>query len=224
MAVHLQVYDKLLNLPLFQGMGHDSLWDIVEHVSFGFHRFESGDDIVRNGELCDYLFFILSGEYIVTTFSSDRDYRVEEEMSGICVIEPERLFALNQRFMRTYTAKTACQVMFLAKKDVQRLLGSQLIFRMNFINLISTQSQKQQELPWRNCPSGVEEHVIRFFMDHCQRPFGRKEFHVRMTRIADEVNDSRLDVSKVLNRLQAEGLLELYRARILIPELEKLPV
>ena len=43
-----------------------------------------------------------------------------------------------------------------------------------------------------------------------------------MRRIAEEVNDSRLDVSKALNHLQSQGLIRLYRERIHILELEKL--
>ena len=43
-----------------------------------------------------------------------------------------------------------------------------------------------------------------------------------MERLAEELNDSRLNVSRVLNRLQAEGLLELHRGRIDIPQLERL--
>jgi predicted transcriptional regulator len=43
-----------------------------------------------------------------------------------------------------------------------------------------------------------------------------------MERLAEEVNDSRLNVSRVLNRLQTMGLLELHRGRIEIPQVERL--
>jgi hypothetical protein len=43
-----------------------------------------------------------------------------------------------------------------------------------------------------------------------------------MKRLAEEVNDSRLDVSGVLNEMQQEGLIVLYRGRIEIPMLERL--
>ena len=43
-----------------------------------------------------------------------------------------------------------------------------------------------------------------------------------MNQIALEVNDSRLDVSRVLNKMQEEGLIHLYRGRIGIPSLERL--
>ena len=43
-----------------------------------------------------------------------------------------------------------------------------------------------------------------------------------MRRIAEEVNDSRLNVSRALNRLQSQGLIQLFRERIHILALEKL--
>ena len=43
-----------------------------------------------------------------------------------------------------------------------------------------------------------------------------------MTRLAIEVNASRLDVSRVLNALRSEGLLQLRRGKIIIPELRNL--
>ena len=43
-----------------------------------------------------------------------------------------------------------------------------------------------------------------------------------MVRLAEEVNDSRLNVSNVLNRMQRSGLITLSRGKIEIPQLERL--
>uniref|UniRef100_UPI0040387B96 helix-turn-helix domain-containing protein n=1 Tax=Segatella hominis TaxID=2518605 RepID=UPI0040387B96 len=71
-------------------------------------------------------------------------------------------------------------------------------------------------------PKNIEELIIRFFEARCVRPGGEKIFHIKMTRMAKELNDSRLDISKALNNLESEGLLHLQRERIFIPALEKL--
>ena len=64
--------------------------------------------------------------------------------------------------------------------------------------------------------------TISFFLDHCVYPAGRKDIRILMAQLAQEVGDSRLDVSRVLNAMQAEGLLYLHRGRIEIPSLERL--
>ena len=43
-----------------------------------------------------------------------------------------------------------------------------------------------------------------------------------MTRLASEVNASRLDVSRSLNARRRDGLVELRRGKIIIPELRDL--
>ena len=53
-------------------------------------------------------------------------------------------------------------------------------------------------------------------------PAGQKAFFMLMEHLADELNDSRLNVSRVLNQLQREGLVELHRGRVVIPQLERL--
>ena len=45
---------------------------------------------------------------------------------------------------------------------------------------------------------------------------------VLMQHIADELNDSRLDISRALNAMQEDGQLTLHRGRIEIPMLERL--
>jgi Mn-dependent DtxR family transcriptional regulator len=43
-----------------------------------------------------------------------------------------------------------------------------------------------------------------------------------MERLAEELNDSRLNVSKALNQMQRDGLIELHRGRVVIHQLERL--
>ena len=97
-----------------------------------------------------------------------------------------------------------------------------LVFRLNLVNQFATQTQKHIHQMWRRSPLMLRDRLIRFLTLHCIYPAGPKTFYILMERLAEELNDSRLNVSRVLNRLQAEGLLELHRGRIDIPQLERL--
>ena len=90
------------------------------------------------------------------------------------------------------------------------------------LNLMATKSQRSERYPWRPAPKSLRERIVRFFIQHSLYPAGPKTFHILMKRLAEEVNDSRLDVSGVLNEMQQEGLIVLYRGRIEIPMLERL--
>ena len=102
------------------------------------------------------------------------------------------------------------------------LLETQLVFRLNLLNIMATESQRLRHHTWRAAPKSLRERLVRFFFAHCLYPAGPKTFHILMQQIADELNDSRLDISRVLNELQREELLTLHRGRIEIPLLERL--
>ena len=54
----LQIYDKLLQFPLFQGMSRDDLEIIAGHTRFGFLKVASGRPVVKSGEACTQLYFL----------------------------------------------------------------------------------------------------------------------------------------------------------------------
>lgn len=63
---------------------------------------------------------------------------------------------------------------------------------------------------------------MRFILQHIQYPAGEKSLTVRMVDLADILNDTRINVSQSLNRMQNEGKLMLKRKEIIIPSIEKL--
>ena len=102
------------------------------------------------------------------------------------------------------------------------LLETQLVFRLNLLNIMATESQRLRHHAWRTAPKSLRERLVRFFFAHCLYPAGPKTFHILMQQIADELNDSRLDISHALNDMQRDELLSLHRGRIEIPLLERL--
>ena len=50
MAV-LQIYDKLLQFPLFQGMSRDDLEIVAGHTRFGFMKLGAGKTVVKSGKV-----------------------------------------------------------------------------------------------------------------------------------------------------------------------------
>ena len=110
----------------------------------------------------------------------------------------------------------------LDKEEVVRLTEDFLVFRLNMINHFATQTQKQMRQVWYRAPQSLEDRVVRFLTQRCLYPAGHKTFNILMTRLAEEVNDSRLNVSRILNDMQHRGLIELSRGKIEVPQLERL--
>ena len=94
--------------------------------------------------------------------------------------------------------------------------------RLNLFNILATTAQKAQRMPWRHKADGLRQQIVRFFEERCSRPTGAKTVRIKITQLAAELRESRLNVSQELNRMKAEGLLSFTRGIISIPNLERL--
>lgn len=218
----MQLYDKLLGLPLFQGMSSGDLQEVIAHVRFGFHKHNKCKTVIEDGQQCRGLMFLISGDVDVMTTSADHGFTLTESLSAPAVIQPEQCFGLFQRYTSTFQTRTQCHFIFIDKKDVTLLTSQFSIFRLNLLNIIATQSQRLVRQQWRNRPATTRDRVVRFLQSHASILSGRKVYHIKMQQLADEINVPRLEVSAVLNQLHDEGLIILQRGIITIPKLEAL--
>lgn len=217
-----RIYDNLLNLPLFLGMTRHDLLTVAGHTKFDFQKAEAGLTIANEGEPCLRMFFLLSGELSIITEADDHGYRVEEDIKAPEAFQLERIFGFNQHFTHTYIAKNDCSLMSISKQEFRKLSDRYEIFRINLLNIISTQTQKESRRLFRVPPKNLIERIIRFFESHCIRPAGEKTFYIKMVRLAAELNVKRIYVSNALNEMQDQRLIQLSRGKIYIPALEKL--
>lgn len=222
MARSLQLYDKLLQFTLFQGISHGDLMQMVAHTKFGFLKFPPGKRIFRNGDRCDRLYFLINGRLRADTVSDDGTYSVTEEIEAPYVIQPERLFGIEQRFQGTMRTLTDVNFITIDKKEVTNLSDSIIVFRLNLLNILASQVQQLRHLPWTAGPDDLRGRIARFVASRCQSPTGPKTVYILMERLGRELNASRLDVSRALNSLQDDGLVVLARGRFTVPALERL--
>ena len=222
MDAGLKIYDKLLQFTLFQGMSHADLMEVVGHTKFGFSKQAEGKRVAKEGDVCDHLIFLTSGSLTVETVSDDHTCRVCEVVHAPYAIQPEQLFGLTQRYTSTFKALTPCNFITIDKQEVLLLLETQLVFRLNMLNIFAADSQRLRHRAWRSPPQSFRQRITPLFLSRCLYPAGPKTFYLLMTQLAAELNDSRLDISHALNEMQADGLLILHRARIQIPMLERL--
>lgn len=218
----LQLYDHLLRFQFFQGLSRSELLQMAGNTKFGFLKEQEGRLVVKDGTVCQQLYFLVSGMLEITTRSVDGGYSLSEQVDAPWVIQPEALFGMQPRFSCSCQTLSECHFITLSKDEILRLLDDFLIIRLNMLNMLATLAQKRDARQWRFAPQSLRERFIRFLLDHTCYPAGPKELRILMTRLAQELGDSRLDTSRMLNQCQNEGMLVLHRGRISVPSLEKL--
>lgn len=218
----LQLYDKLSQFPLFLGMSHNDIMELVAHNRLDFFKKEQGETIIKADTRCDMLTLLTNGQIESLTESADHSYTVEEVFNSPYTLQPENLFGSNQRYRSTFVASTRCNFIAIDKMELVVLFDKFETIRLNYLNMLASMTQKTLRSVWLSKGTTERTHIIHFMANHCLRPAGHKVFHILMTRLAEEINTSRRNVSAELNKMQAEGLLSLARGRITVPFMERL--
>lgn len=215
-------FERLLLLPLFQGIGKQEFWEIAERIRIGFQKLSPGAVIAGQDTSCEMLNFILGGEVCVSQASDDYAYTLSEYFSQPIVVQPEALFGMRTRYTRTFTAKSTTELLKIEKSAVRDILFYYPTFRINYLNMVSTQMQQATRLLWRSLPENLHYRFVRFVAVRCLKPAGRKDLKIKMTQLAAELNETRLSVSNMLHDLENLGLVEMRRGHIVINSFEKL--
>lgn len=218
----MTIYAKLLRLPLFQGIDRDELEAMASKIRFDFQKYDEGAWIARENDRCATLTLVMTGSVEAEAISADHSYSLRELIDAPCAIEPERIFGLQQHLARGYRATTPCNVLRLQKDDVLRLCAQSLVFELNVLNTISTSAQRAGSAFWRTPPTTIPRKIATFVAHRSLRPAGPKTLSIRLTDLGSAIGESRLNVSRSLHVLEAQGLVALARQTIIIHRLEQL--
>ena len=205
------MFDTLLQLPLFQGLAQEDFTNILGKVKLSFTKHKAGEVIVKAGDTCSQLIFVLKGEISSCTSSANTSYSFTES-----------LFGMSTSYVSAYTAQTETHTVSISKAFVMSELFKYDIFRLNYMNIISNRAQSLNSRLWAESTDNLEKRIGNFILTHIERPSGRKILKIKMEELAQVVNDTRMGVSRALNSMQEKGLLELHRGEMMIPDAEKL--
>ncbi|MCI6117756.1 MAG: Crp/Fnr family transcriptional regulator [Prevotella sp.] len=218
----LQLYDKLLQFPLFAGMRHGDIMELVAHTRLDFRKMEANKLIVQADTPCENIIMLVNGQIESTTFSADKGFSVIEVFNSPYSLQEENLFGVSQCYQSTFTTTTRCHFISINKRELVALFDKFVTIRLNYLNLLASKTQKTTQGKWLPKGNDNRSRVIHFLVEHSLRPAGFKTYNILMKRLAEEVNASRLEVSRELNKMEAEGLLTLSRGRVTVPFLERL--
>lgn len=217
------IYDILLQMPLFQGVSPEHLTEILEKVRFDFRKASKGETIAYQGEFCSELIFVIKGKLSSRCeVLSESPFQVMEYYDAPELIEPYSLMGYQSCYTSTYNAAGDVHYFVISKLSVLSCLCEYEIFRMNFLNLLSRRAQLLRLKIM--APSGVtvSAKIYNWMRRMCEKETGRKVFKIRMEDLAALIDETRLNVSKLLNEWQEQGLLRLSRLRIEVSAMEAL--
>lgn len=215
-------YDTLLQLPLFQGLAKNDFTSILDKVKIHFLKRKAGDTVALGGEDCRELVFLLNGSLVSKTSDRDELYTFYEAINAPFLIEPYSLFGWSTKYVSTYTALTACNLVTIEKAYLLSELNNYEIIRLNYLNILSNRAQNLHDRLWTNLPESLHDRIVEFILLHSYVPGGEKRLKIKMDDLAKLLSSTRIRVSKALNEMQDKHWLTLHRGEIRIPDISLL--
>ena len=96
------------------------------------------------------------------------------------------------------------------------------IFRINLLNILCSKVENLHERLWSIAPHDLEGRMVLFVRSLCATPQGTKVLRCKMEDLAALLDETRLNVSRILNKWCGEGLIEMHRKEFVIHDMADL--
>lgn len=136
------MYEKLLTLPIFKGVGPEQLSMFLEKTHLDFDNHDAGDVIVSLLEDCGSLKCVLSGRIEMIYALSGGTSRLIAEYGPGKVLGLEHLFGMDTRVRHEVKALEPCGTMSFSKEQYMSLLRSNNICLINYLNYLNYHCQR----------------------------------------------------------------------------------
>lgn len=139
------MYELLMQLPLFQGINRARLSELIETTKFHFLKYPAGTQIVSRNEPCTHLKFLISGKIRTELTNQNGKIKIIEEFNAPNVLAPNFLFGANTHYPYDIFAVEETGIMQIDKPTFISLMQNEEIFLINMLNITSYRSQRSFE-------------------------------------------------------------------------------
>ena len=162
------MFELLMNLPLFRGVSRSRIAEVVGSAKFHFLKYPKGETVVRAGEECTHLAFVISGSVRSEISNSSKRFSVSQTLKAPSAIAPDFLFGRTTRYPGTVVALTDCSILKISKVDYIRILNADQVFMFNFLNTLSVNAQKALDGILALTSGGQDERIAFWIIDLTQ--------------------------------------------------------
>lgn len=216
------MYEVIMDLPLFQGVSHDKVSELIEKTPFHFLKYKKNECILTAGDPCQHVRFIISGTARLEICSLNKKVALSEILSTPNVMGADYLFGRDTTYPFSAYAGDECGILQIAKRDYIRILQSDKVFLFNLLNNLSRNSQKSIAGILSLSSGTIAERLAFFVISLTQR--GAKDIRINYKQkdICQLFGVQRLSFVNALTALQNEGIIEYSTSEIRILEREKM--
>lgn len=136
------MYETIMELPLFKGIGEEQLSQMLEKTSVDFHNFKHGEIIAAAHHNVKTVDFILNGKVRQIFHLSHKALEVEETLGEGSILGGTHLFGMDTTYSGDIIADGKVSLMRIEKSEYMNVLQSNRIYMLNLVNYLSAASQR----------------------------------------------------------------------------------
>ena len=163
------MYETIMELPLFKGIGEEQLNQMLEKTKIGFLKYDDGAIIAQVGDPVRAIDFVLSGRVRNTYKLLNLPIEIDEIIGKGAMIGATRIYGLDTEYCATSTALGRVSVMNVEKKQYMNILQSDKIYILNFVNYLSAAAQKGQKLMIQQKENSIRNTLLNLVLSVASR-------------------------------------------------------
>lgn len=134
-----------MKLPLFQGVSLSTISQVVGEAKLHFLKFPPHELIIREREECTHLTFVIAGNVRLETVNANGRFVISQTLRAPAVIAPDFLYGRVTSYPCSATAVDDVSILKISKADYARILTTDPVFMINYLNTLSVNAQKSVE-------------------------------------------------------------------------------
>lgn len=191
---------ELLKISLFKGMNEIDVVEFLYGASNNLKRYNVGDSVVRQGDLCRGVYILVSGR-VKCSMSGDNGKEITvDEMTAPCILASAFIFATENRFPVNVEALVPCELYVIDKARFLEFMHKHPIMLENFLRDISDRgvflSKKVNEFALQNLKTRILAYLEKNQDIHNQR------------ELAQRLGVTRPSLARALSELIAESKIK----------------
>lgn len=215
--------DSLLKCVLFKGMNKDEINLVLKNIPNNIQNYNSGDTVAIEGESCDNLGIILTGNIeIHKSFASGKLVTINHFEAGN-IFGEALVFSGKHQYPATIISSTPSYIMFVSRDDIVKLMTLDTRILNNFMGVLSNRilmlNQRLTNLTLDTLRKKVSNIILIEYNKQKSKyitlPYSRK-------KMAEMLNIPRPSLSRELSNMKDDGLIDFYKNRIKILDIKGL--
>ncbi|MDR2474583.1 MAG: cyclic nucleotide-binding domain-containing protein, partial [Bacteroidales bacterium] len=115
-------------------------------MSIRFEKYQPGDFIVKAGDECKQLVFLLNGSVSLEIVDKSKKFAISEKLSKQMALFPANLFGRQTQYPASVVAIDEVSTMSISKVQTMSLMKSDDVFLLNFLNIVSIRYQQTVDI------------------------------------------------------------------------------